>query len=758
MSNKLSLLVNFVGVDRMSGALRTIVGLGRNGSQSLRALNADARRLQREMRDVGRELQGASGNVTHLIDRERALERALAGVNRQIDRQRRIGAINADRDAMVRRGADLQGKGAEQVVGTAALLTPFILATKGAMDFSSGLVDIQQKAGLSNAATDGMALSILRLGRATHQLPDDMRQAVDSLAGFGLDPLQAVRMVGPIGRLGTAFKVDLADGAAAAYANLSNLKVPIAQTTEALDIMAAAGNHGAFEARDMARWFPALTAQMQALGQHGTPAVADLSAALEIVRRGAGDSDQAANNLENLFAKINAPATIRAFDKNFGIDLPAALRKAYAQGKTPLEAIAELTKQATGGDLSKLGFVFEDMQAQSAVRQLILDLRDYKQIRASIAGEQGVIDRAFAQREARDAALGWKDFLVAVQSVSITLGTTMLPVATRFLNTAVAVTTRVNDWAQANPRLAGTLATIALSLLSARIGIGALQFAFGGLLGPLARVIAFSRRIGLLGAIGRTLLRLGPVLTSIGPLAVRTFGLMRMAALFLARGVVRAGLMMLANPIVLAITAIIVALGVAGYLIHAHWGKIQAAFGAGIAWVKNAMAALPAWLKNIGSAMMQGLLMALNPMLLAEKLLSVARAGVTAFKSYFGIKSPSRLFMAMGGHMTSGLALGLDRGAAGPQRSMARLITGLAPPSPAGRAPARPALGARLANAPALRPAASAARSAAPAAPPVTIHIHGAPGQDVEALATAVIRRLERVRGIRARSSYEEDR
>jgi hypothetical protein len=52
-------------------------------------------------------------------------------------------------------------------------------------------------------------------------------------------------------------KVDIADGAAAASANLQNLKVGLGDTGKALDIMAAGGNVGAFEVRDMARYFPA---------------------------------------------------------------------------------------------------------------------------------------------------------------------------------------------------------------------------------------------------------------------------------------------------------------------------------------------------------------------------------------------------------------------------------------------------------------------------------------------------------------------
>ena len=50
MSKKLSLMVNFVGVDRMSGALKNIIGLGRKGSRSLGELRGESRKLDAELR------------------------------------------------------------------------------------------------------------------------------------------------------------------------------------------------------------------------------------------------------------------------------------------------------------------------------------------------------------------------------------------------------------------------------------------------------------------------------------------------------------------------------------------------------------------------------------------------------------------------------------------------------------------------------------------------------------------------------------
>ena len=735
--NKLSLIVSFVGQDKLSGALRNIIGLGRTGAQALRPMFAEAKKLKGEMADLDREIEKASGNVTPLINRQRALADALARVNNQIDRQKKLGAIDSESSRIAARGQALRAEGASNVIGGASLAAPFILAGSAAMQFSSGMVDIQQKAELTNAETAQMARNILAAARAAHALPEDLRGGVDVLAGMGLDPRQAVEMIGPISRLGTAFKVDIADGANAAFSNLNNLKVSLGDTGRALDIMAAAGKAGAFEVKDMAQYFPALTASARALGQEGVSAVADLSAALQIARRGTGDSATAANNVQNLLSKINSKATAQAFSKNFGIDLPNALKRAYAEGKTPLEAIADITKKATGGDLSKLSFAFEDMQAQGALRQLILDMGDYKKIRDQIStSSAGTVDAAFRQREAQDASIAWQAFKGSASELAITLGTTVLPAGTRVLGMVNALMQGVGQWAQANPRLASGLTTLVTGLIAARIGFGALQYVLGAALGPFSTLWGVVMKWRALGS-----------LAAVFPQVAAALGVLRTAALFLAQGVMRAGLMLLANPMILAIVAIGAAVALVAYLVFSNWGKIRAAFTTGWRWVQNTLSAAPAWMAGIGSAMMQGLLSAIDPLGLRNRLLDVARNGVNAFKAFFGIKSPSRLMMAMGGHMASGLALGIDQGGRAPLRAMGRMAGAVA------------GAGALSLAGPALA-AASPASGAAGARGGITIGsivIHQQPGEDAEALADRVIRRLKAEQARTRRSSFQDD-
>jgi hypothetical protein len=87
------------------------------------------------------------------------------------------------------------------------------------------------------------------------------------------------------------------------------------------------------------------------------------------------------------------------------------------------------------------------------------------------------------------------------------------------------------------------------------------------------------------------------------------------------------------------------------------WQWIKAKFNEGLTFIQE----LPGKMMALGSQIIAGLVNGLSPTALTNKLLSIARSGIAAFKNFFGIKSPSRLLAEMGGYMTEGLAIGLDR-------------------------------------------------------------------------------------------------
>ncbi|HEV7287711.1 phage tail tape measure protein [Sphingomonas sp.] len=695
-----------------------------------------------------RDRLGSAGVATgNLSSHERRLRGDIARTNEELAEQERRLRATADRAQRLGAARDQFGKGMNMATGLAAggfsamqtgqtMLRPITGARDDAAVHESAMTDIAQKADLSRDAARQMGDTVLEVAAKANQLPEAIRAGIDTLSGFGLDPRQALAMMQPIGRAATAYKAEIADLSAAAFAANDNLKVPVAQTGKVIDIMAAAGKRGAFEIKDMASHFPALTAASQALGQHGTAAVADLSAALQIARKGAGSSDAAATNVANLLQKINSPGTVRAFKKNFGVDLPAALKRLYSEGKTPIEAIAELASKTVGGDLSKLGYLFEDAQVQGALRPLIQNLEEYRRIRAEAGAAGGTSDADFAERM-KDAAEESRQFNVEMQNLSITMGGLLLPAATQLAKKVGGYAKAFAGWARANPGFAKGLALTAAILAGLFIVLGGGAIVVAGMVMPfyaLGAAAAFLN-IGLLPLIGIVL----AVLAAIALLAGGAY------LIYKNWGAVTGFFSSLWAGIKSTVSTGLAAIG--GFIMNfTPVGMFIRAFSAVLAFLRGP---LPGQMMEAGRNLIQGLIRGVMNMLGALKstIINAASSAAKWFKQKLGIQSPSRVFMGFGGYMMEGLDRGIASESQLPIRRLDRLSKEIGAAMAVGIA--APAIAATPVpdNAPGTSTRAAASSSVAAggraSAAPVTINIYPAPGQSAKEIAEEVRRQLE---------------
>jgi TP901 family phage tail tape measure protein len=704
--------------------------------------------------ELRERLRAAGIATTDLVRHERALRQEAGRTNQALseqgrrmqqlnDRTRRLSAARAGFGRNMGMATGALASGAAGVGAGMAVAAPLGGAVKGAMEYQSVMTDIAQKANLTREEARKMGLGLIAAAKAANQLPTAMQEGVDTLAGFGLDPRKAVAMMRPIGRAATAYKAEIKDLSAAAFAANDNLKVPIGQTAKVIDIMASAGKAGAFEIKDMAGQFPALTAAYQALGQKGTRAVADLAAGAQIARKGAGDAETAGNNLLNLLNKISGKETNDRF-KKFGIDLPAALKKAAAAGKGPIEAITELTDKALKGDRSKLSYLFGDMQVQAALRPLLENLGEFRKIRDEAMNAKGVTDTDFAER-LKDGAEQSKRFEIASKALGLTLGSVLLPAATSLMTRAAALANSISVWADRNPRAARAVIMLAAAVAGLLFVFGGAAITLAAMMAPFAALsfVATALGVGLLPVIG------------------------------IAAGVV----------------AGILALGAAAYAIYANWGAISGFFtGIGTS-IRATFNDLTNWLggtlvgqlAGIGRNLILGLIGGITGMLgqLKATIVGAASSAATWFKQKLGIHSPSRVFAGFGGFMMTGLRDGIDGSAGGPVRSidrMARRLTDAMPKATAAGSPIARVedLGRQIATAVSIAAAVPAAAGPAPrsgsasaaraaASPtqlgPIEIHIHQQPGQSAPDLARMVrdeVNRLRREDQARQRSSFSD--
>ncbi len=653
---------------------------------------------------------------TEAVQTNRTIVEQTAEVGRLADRERRMAAGRARFSRMQGTATGLAAGGAAAIGTGVAMAAPLIGSIKAAQDFQSVMTDIGQKADLSRAASEQLGRNLLVSARAANQMPADLQAGVDALAGLGAKVPDAVAMMKPIGRAATAYKAEIADLSAAAFAATDNLKVPVAQTGKIIDVMASAGKAGAFEIKDMAQYFPALTAAYKGLGQTGVGAVADLAAGLQIARKGAGDAASAGSNLANILQKIASPATNKAFEK-MGVDLPAALKKAYAVGKTPLEAIAELTNKTLKGDLSKLGYLFEDAQVQQGLRPLIQNMEEFRKIRAEAGKAGGTTDRDFADRM-KDSAEQSKQLKVNATTLAITLGAQLLPTINAIVTRANAFATWIGDVANRYPNATKAVAIGAAAFAGLFFVLGGGAIVIAGLVAPFS-ALAFAA-----GALGIGML---PVI-----------------------------------GIALAVVAGVVAIGAAAYPIYANWGAIggwfaglwqgiKGTFAGAVDW----FASLPTRFAQIGRDMISGLIRGIFGMFgsLKTTIVGVASSAAGWFKAKLGIHSPSRVFAGFGGNIVDGLTNGIAAQEGEPVRRMDRLSSRLTSVIVTGSAIPALAMGGAAG-------AASASPGTASAAPrSYTIHINQQPGQDAQALARAVadeLDRRDRETAARRRSSFAD--
>ncbi|WP_234387480.1 phage tail tape measure protein [Sphingomonas sp. STIS6.2] len=694
-------------------AVTTLEVTERKQSQSLQEMSLRLHTAGINTNDLARHQRRLR---TEAVQTNRTIVEQTAEVGRLADRERRMAAGRARFSRMQGTATGLAAGGAAAIGTGMAMAAPLIGSIKAAQDFQSVMTDIGQKADLSRAASDQLGRNLLASARAANQMPADLQAGVDALAGLGAKVPDAVAMMKPIGRAATAYKAEISDLSAAAFAATDNLKVPVAQTGKIIDVMASAGKAGAFEIKDMAQYFPALTAAYQGLGQTGVGAVADLAAGLQIARKGAGDAASAGSNLANILQKIASPATNKAFEK-MGVDLPAALKKAYAEGKTPLEAIAELTNKTLKGDLSKLGYLFEDAQVQQGLRPLIQNMEEFRKIRAEAGKAGGTTDSDFADRM-KDSAEQSKQLKVNATTLAITLGAQLLPTINAIVTRANAFATWIGDVANRYPNATKAVAIGAAAFAGLFFVLGGGAIVIAGLVAPFS-ALAFAA-----GALGIGML---PVI-----------------------------------GIALAVVAGIVAIGAAAYLIYANWGAIggwfaglwqgiKGTFAGAVDW----FASLPTRFAQIGRDMISGLIRGIFGMFgsLKTTIVGVASSAAGWFKAKLGIHSPSRVFAGFGGNIVDGLTNGIAAQEGEPVKRMDRLSSRLTSAIVTGSAIPALAMGGAAGAA----PASPGTVSAAPRS--YTIHINQQPGQDAQALARAVadeLDRRDRETAARRRSSFAD--
>jgi len=514
-------------------------------------LGTDNAKLASRVAQTQRELGKASATASRYgvsLDNAASKHRKFAASADQA-----TASLSRLRAAEQRKAVRDEAKG--QILGTVGMAVSVAAPVKASMDFEHHLRAIGNIADLSGKQVLELGQSVQHTGVDVNQTSDAMLDAYNVLLGKGLDPGRATAVLAPIGKTATASQASVEDLSTTTFSLLDNLKLSENEIPKAMDMLAQAGKEGSFELKDMARYFPQLTAQAATLGLKGTEAVATLGASLQVAMQGAGAPEEAATNLRNFLQKATAPDTVKNFAK-LGINLEASLKKAMAKGKNPLEYLLDLIQKVTKGDKFKVGALFGDMQVQNFLAPMMQHMEEYREIKTKSLGASGVVDRDFANMMATGTERV-KHAGIELKRLGVTLGTTLLPVVGLVADKLGVFLSTVNTLAQAHPKLTAAIIATTVGLVGFKVAVLAAKF--GGTL--------LFDGLGLLTG----------AFNLFSPVILRTNKALlasKAASLGAAVGARTLNVALLANPIGL------VAVGIAAgaFLIWKYWGPIKSFF------------------------------------------------------------------------------------------------------------------------------------------------------------------------------------
>lgn len=729
-----------------AAALKRTIDASDNPTKKLIADYAKARaeistlatreREQATRLDEIRERMRAAGVATgEIAAHERKLREELAATNTELKEQEeryRTLSARSKQFAAGRKGFEgAQAKAsASMAAGTGTILSgvaaaaPVVSIAKEAMTFESVMADVKKVANFSAPAAQLQQVSdgILQLSQRLPVAAEGIAQIVSFGARSGI-----ANVKGKDGQLYTDPKQLLAFAADAA-------KMSVAFDTTAEDAGAMmsrwreAFGMGQGDVRRLGDQVNALTnayggnvlgvAQMVTrvgpLGRVANVSASSIAAMAQVLDKVGVEAEVGATGIKNVvlaLAKGEAATKMqKAAFEALGLTSTAVSRNMQKDANATVldvfNRIARLPKATQAGVLTRM-FGKESVEAIAPL------LTNLDLLKRNLQGVGKASFYAGSMQKEYDSRAGTTANAVQlaennIAAFKITVGTQLLPVITALAGRLGNATRAVTSFAKEHPTAARNIALLAGAISALMVLAGSMMVLRGALMMTFAPLSAVLRLFGV--SWPRAIMMLVRVLVQ----PLRLIGVVAGAFRFLGLAVMRAGMMMLANPVVLAITAIVAALAIAGYLIWKHWDTIKAAFSAAIAalagyWTRlkaqfggglGAIAALlvnfsplgliyrgiagmlswlgihmPASLADIGRNMMLGLIHGITGMLgqVKSTIVNAASAVTNWFKAKLGIHSPSRVFMGLGGFVMEGL----DRGIAGGERAPVRRIGAL---------------------------------------------------------------------------------
>lgn len=272
--------------------------------------------------------------------------------------------------------------------------------TKDALDWSMALKRLQVASSGAMGSIENVEKNLLRVSDATGVSKTELLAGTNAFIALTGDGKAAADSMSTFGRVATATGANMEDIAGAAGAMSINLGIGAQDFEKAFSILIAGGKAGAVELKDMAGLMSELAAETQNFeGGQGVEALAELGAAFQIVRRGAGSAAEASTKLKRLMQSFSAQAAL--IKKHGGVEVFTTDKNGVKRLRTFEEIIQDIANSPLAKDPTILRKALGSSEAVGAFQQLTRIKGEWQELtKETMAANDVAEDYAEVQKNA----------------------------------------------------------------------------------------------------------------------------------------------------------------------------------------------------------------------------------------------------------------------------------------------------------------------------------------------------------------------
>ena len=570
MSNKkLNAIITIGG--EVAGSLRTAIG---STTSQLSKIGSEIQRVKKQQSMLGESIR-TFGSMGKNVDNLRARYSGVTDeLNRLTKAQEKLNRV----EELRQKNADIRSGSAKVLGGAMAASATMIVPVKLAIDFESSMADVKKVFSGTDAQFKTITNEVLKMSTVLPMAATDIAKIVASGAQSGIAANELTKFAESAVKMGVAFDVSAEE----AGQSMAEIRTAFKMSQDEVITLADKINFLGNSTPAAAKGIMEIVQRIGPLGEVGGFASGSI-AALGATMRGMGVQEEiAATGIKNMMLALIAGESATKSQRNAMIDLGldseevAKSMQKDAEGTTLkiLELIKALPKEKQGAMLATL-FGKESL---SAIAPLLTNMgaleENLKKVgdATKYAGSMNDEYKARAETTANNIIL----FKNKIAELGISIGSVLLPPLNIFLGKMGAVIDKVSAWSKANPELSSTLTKVAVGAVAVVGGIAAVALAVTTVIGPIALAISSFSVLGSSAG------------TSIGLLTKMITPIKMIGTAFSV-----VGKAMLANPMVLAIVAIVAVVAGAAYLIYKNWEPIKGFFSNLWSGVKDAFSS--AW-------------------------------------------------------------------------------------------------------------------------------------------------------------------